>query len=161
MNKGIFLSAVWLMSVLAASAGQLTALDKYVAKPDTNYSFQVVNTNPGDGYTTFVIEMTSQAWLTTNEVNRPIWKHWLVIVKPNTVASSKSLLFISGGNNNRPAPAAADGNFVRIARETKTVTAELRMVPNQPLVFVGDGIPRSEDALIAYTWYKFLRTGDE
>src|SRR5262245_39724663 len=161
MNKGIFLSAVWLMSVLAASAGQLTALDKYVAKPDTNYSFQVVNTNPGDGYTTFVLEMTSQAWLTTNEVDRPIWKHWLVIVKPDTVTSSKSLLFISGGSNSRPPPKAAEGTFASIARETKTVTAELKMVPNQPLVFVGDAKPRTEDSLIAYTWDKFLRTGDE
>jgi PhoPQ-activated pathogenicity-related protein len=105
--------------------------------------------------------MTSQAWLTTNEVDRPIWKHWLVIVKPDTVTSSKSLLFISGGSNNRPPPKAADGNFIGIARETKTVTAELRMVPNQPLTFVGDGKPRTEDSLIAYTWDKFLRTSDD
>jgi PhoPQ-activated pathogenicity-related protein len=161
MNKMIIFAVVWLASFVCTRAAQFTALDKYVAKPDTNYTYRVVSTTPGDGYATSVIEMTSQAWLTTNEVNRPIWKHWLVIVKPNTVASSKSLLFISGGNNSRPAPAAADGNFVRIARETKTVTAELRMVPNQPLVFVGDGLPRSEDSLIAYTWDKFLRTGDE
>jgi PhoPQ-activated pathogenicity-related protein len=161
MNKGIFLIAGWLMSVLTAPAAHLTALDKYVAKPDTNYSFQVVSTNPGDGYTTFVLEMTSQAWLTTNEVDRPIWKHWLVIVKPDAVTSSKSLLFISGGSNSRPPPKAADGNFIGIARETKTVTAELRMVPNQALTFVGDGKPRTEDSLIAYTWDKFLRTSDE
>ena len=35
------------------------------------------------------------------------------------------------------------------------------MVPNQPLVFGGDGKERTEDDLIAYTWDKFLRTGDE
>jgi PhoPQ-activated pathogenicity-related protein len=35
------------------------------------------------------------------------------------------------------------------------------MVPNQPLVFAGETRGRSEDALIAYTWDKFLRTGDE
>ena len=161
MSKVTFLLAVWLISPAWLRAAQLTALDKYVAKPDTNYSFQVVSTNLGDGYTTFVLEMTSQAWLTTNEVDQPVWKHWLVIVKPDTVTSSKSLLFISGSSNGRPPPKAADGNFVAIARETKTVTAELKMVPNQPLTFADDGKPRTEDSLIAYTWDKFLRTGDE
>jgi PhoPQ-activated pathogenicity-related protein len=34
------------------------------------------------------------------------------------------------------------------------------MVPNQPLTVAGDGQPRTEDALIAYTWDRFLRTGD-
>jgi PhoPQ-activated pathogenicity-related protein len=36
------------------------------------------------------------------------------------------------------------------------------MVPNQPLVFLDDeGRQRTEDAIIAYTWDKYLRTGDE
>ncbi len=34
------------------------------------------------------------------------------------------------------------------------------MVPNQPLVFAGETQGRSEDALIAHTWDKFLRTGN-
>lgn len=66
-----------------------TALDEYVAAPDTNYSFRVVATVPGNEQTTFILEMISQAWLTTNEVDRPIWKHWMVIVKPNDVASQQ------------------------------------------------------------------------
>jgi PhoPQ-activated pathogenicity-related protein len=39
--------------------------------------------------------------------------------------------------------------------------AELRGVPNQPLRFEGEAEGRTEDALIAYTWDKYLRTGDE
>ena len=35
------------------------------------------------------------------------------------------------------------------------------MVPNQPLVFEKDGVARDEDDLVAYTWEKFLESGDE
>jgi PhoPQ-activated pathogenicity-related protein len=44
---------------------------------------------------------------------------------------------------------------------TGSVVAELRMVPNQPIVFHGDGKGRSEDDLVAYTWDQYLKTGDE
>ena len=36
----------------------------------------------------------------------------------------------------------------------------LQQVPNQPLTFTGDGVPRREDALLAYGWDRFLRSGD-
>jgi PhoPQ-activated pathogenicity-related protein len=137
-----------------------TALDDYVARPDTNYSYHLVTNFPGKGQTTYVLEMTSQAWLTTNEVDRPLWKHWVLVVKPDEVKSSKSLLFINGGANDGKVPKSADGNLVRIATATKSIVADLKMVPNQPLVFAGETEGRKEDSLIAYTWDKFLRTGD-
>src|SRR6267378_5260841 len=137
-----------------------TALDDYIAAPDTNYAFRVVSSIPGKDQTTHVLEMTSQAWLTTNEVDRPLWKHWVIIVKPDQVTSSKSLLFISGGANDGKVPGAGDGSMSGIATATKSVVTELRMVPNQPLVFAGETERRTEDSLIAYTWDKFLRTGD-
>ena len=140
--------------------GELTALDKYVATPDPNYHFELVNTIPGQGLTTYILDMTSQAWLTTNEVNRPLWKHWVIINKPDQVTSSKSFLFISGGANDGRAPKSADNNMAQIALATKSVVTELRMIPNQPLVFAGETEGRTEDSLIAYTWDKFLRTGD-
>lgn len=137
-----------------------TALDDYVARPDTNYSYHLVTNFTSKGQTTFILEMTSQAWLTTNEVDRPLWKHWVVLVKPDDVTSSKALLVISGGANDGRIPRAADANLVRIALATKSVVADFKMVPNQPLVFAGESEGRKEDSLIAYTWDKFLRTGD-
>jgi len=138
-----------------------TALDKYVLAPDTNYSFHLVKSLPEKEQTTFILEMTSQAWLTTNEVDRPLWKHWVLITRPEKVTSSKSLLFITGGSNDGKEPKGPDAKLVHVAVATKSVVTELKMVPNQPLIFPGETQGRSEDALIAYTWDKFLRTGDD
>src|SRR5690348_7428646 len=143
------------------SGSQQTALDRYVAAPDTNYSFHLVRRIPGKDQTTYLLEMTSQAWLTTNEVDRPLWKHWMILVRPDQLSSSKSLLFISGGANDGKEPKSADPGLARIAVLSKSIVTELKMVPNQPLIFAGETEGRSEDALIAYSWDKFLRTGDE
>jgi len=137
-----------------------TALYDYVAAPDSNYSYHLVKSIPGKGQTTYILEMTSQAWLTPKEVDRPLWKHWVIIVKPETVTTSKSFLFISGGGNGGDPPESADGHMAQIALGTKSIVTELRMVPNQPLVFAGETEQRTEDSLIAYTWDKFLRTKD-
>jgi PhoPQ-activated pathogenicity-related protein len=138
-----------------------TALDRYVAAPDPNYGFKLVNSVTGDGYTSFIIEMTSQSWLTTNEVDRTLWKHWITITRPDQTVSSTALLLISGGSIDREAPTKPDGMMLKAALATKSVVAELRMVPNEPLVFGGDGRKRTEDGIIAYCWDKYLRTGDE
>lgn len=145
----------------AAPAKVLTALDRYVAAPDTNFAYRVIDTVKAPGVTAQILEMTSQAWLTSNEVDRPIWKHWLIVTHPDQVTSTKALLVIGGGSNDKGPPKGPEANAIRVATETKSVVAELRNVPNQPLIFNHDGKKRVEDDLIAYTWDKFLRTGDE
>jgi PhoPQ-activated pathogenicity-related protein len=144
-----------------APTGNKTALDKYVEAPDPSYKYELVSKTPGAGYTTYILKMTSQTWRSTGEVDRNVWWHWMIMVKPDEVKSSKSLLYISGGNNNSAAPKEADPPIVQIATATKSVVTELRMVPNQPLTFSDDKKPRVEDEMIAYTWDKFLKTGDE
>ena len=147
----------------AARVGQ-TALDRYVAAPDPHFAFTKVGELPaGDGVTATVLELTSQQWLTAAEVDRPLWKHWLVVYRPEKVTSDVCLLWIGGGANNGKRPTRANAGFAGMARDTGSVTAELRMIPNQELTLLGDPLkkPRKEDDLIAYTWDKFLRTGDE
>jgi PhoPQ-activated pathogenicity-related protein len=147
-------------SLLLAPAWGETDLDRYVAAPDPTYRFSLVRSYPGIDETTHVIEMTSQTWLTPKEVDRPEWKHWLVIVAPRKVTTPTGLLFIGGGSNGDAAPLAADQAVARIARATGAVAAELRMIPNQPLTFQGERLGRNEDSLIAYAWDKFLHTGE-
>ncbi len=141
-------------------ADSLTALDHYVAAPDTHYSFKLLNTQQTPAGAIHLLEMVSQVWLTTNEVDRPLWTHWLVLAVPKEVGSRTALLFISGGSNEKGPPKSIDGTLARMAVETRSVVAELRNVPNQPLIFGRDGRKRSEDDLIAYTWDRFLRTSD-
>jgi len=165
-----------------------TALDRYVAAPDSSYGWKILRELPAEGATATLLEMTSQRWLTEQEVERPLWTHWITVVSPEPVSaretsragsgeaspkplrgeggqltSDASLLFIGGGSNDRQPPARPPAWLVEMARETGSVTAELRLVPNQPVVFKDDPArkPRTEDDFIAYTWDKYLRTGDE
>src|SRR5215213_3829572 len=140
-----------------------TALDRYVAAPDANFTWKVLKRLPAEGATAALLEMTSQKWLTESEVQRPLWTHWLTVVRPEKVTSDVALLFISGGSLERQPPTTPPAWLVGAAKDTGTVTAELRLVPNQPVVFIDDPAkkPRGEDDFIAYTWDKYLRTGDE
>jgi PhoPQ-activated pathogenicity-related protein len=143
-----------------APASAKTALDKYVEAPDPSYKYESVSKVQGKGYTTYILKMTSQTWRSTAEIDRNVWWHWMIMVKPDEVKSSKALLYISGNNNNSAAPKDADQQIIQIATATKSVVTELRMIPNQPLTFSDDKKPRVEDEFIAYTWDKFLKTGD-
>ncbi len=129
--------------------------------PDPAFRWNLVRTLPGDGVTTFVLEMVSQNWLTPEEVDRTEWRHYLTIVRPDRPESDAALLLIGGGRNGGAPPREADPIAAIIARRTRTVTAELRQVPNQPLSFFGESRQRTEDAIIAYTWKRYLETGDE
>jgi PhoPQ-activated pathogenicity-related protein len=151
----------FLATAALAVAADKTALDRYVAAPDPNYKYELVTTTPGDGFTTYVLEMTSQQWRTKAEVDKPIWKHWLTIVKPDAVKSETGFLYITGGSHHDKPPTAPDAMLPQMAMATGSVASELRMVPNQPLVFAGETKLRTEDAIIAYTWDKFLRGGDD
>ena len=158
----------WIVALLlgahahAQSNAQSTAIDRYVAAKDAVYGWKVVRTVPGDGARTVVLELTSQSWRAESEVDRPVWKHWLTIVRPDGVKARTGLLFIGAGSNRDPAPATASDRSLRIARETGSVVADLGMVPNQPLRFADSPErARSEDDLIAYSRVKHFSTKDD
>src|SRR5438445_6424871 len=161
--KNLLHSGVMIIGMLSATPaiGEVTALDRYVAAPDPSYRYALIEPIPGDGYATHVLEMTWQRWRDETEVDRPLWKHWLTIIEPEQVATGTALLIVGGGSNERKPPARANPLLAMVAVSTRSVIAELRMVPNQPLIFVAETQPRSEDAIIAYSWDKYLRTGDE
>lgn len=155
----LVLSCALLMG--AAPGEEKTALDEYVAKPDSSYEWKLINSVAAEGLTMHVLEMTSQTWLTEAEVDRPVWKHWMLVTIPDEVKHTTGLLYISGGGNGGDPPTKIDPLTAQLAKASKAVVAELKMVPNQGLQFAGENFKRTEDSLIAYTWDKFLRTGDK
>jgi PhoPQ-activated pathogenicity-related protein len=137
-----------------------TALDDYVEKEDDTFSWKVIHTESTDDTRTFVMDMNSQTWRTGEEVDRTVWQHWITVVVPKQVKSTVGFMFVGGGSNGRRPPQGPDQRTREIARATQTVVAQVHMIPNQPLVFHNDGEQRTEDDLIAYTWVRFLETGD-
>jgi len=150
-------------AAVVAGAPRKTALDEYVAKPDPAYAWKVAHTVNGKTTTAHILEMTSQTWGEGKQVDRTKWVHWVTVIRPKEVKSSTGLVFVSGGANGGRPRTTVDGTLAAIADYTGSVVTELRMVPNQPLVFGDDPKPgrkRVEDEIIAYTWRKYLETGD-
>jgi PhoPQ-activated pathogenicity-related protein len=138
-------------ALLLAACTHRTPLDDYVAAPDANFAYAPRAEINGDGATATVYEMTSQEW-------RGIpWRHWLTVVRPEKLESDFCLLMIGGGKNTDPPPAEIPGWMARTATAARSIVAELRMVPNQPITF---DQPRSEDSLLAYGQDQYLKTGD-
>jgi PhoPQ-activated pathogenicity-related protein len=112
-----------------------TALDRYVAKPDASYSWNIVRTVREPGLTTFLVDLKSQTWRSPDEVDRTLWQHWLIIAKPDGAKSDTALLFIAGGRNGGDPPKERNDRVTKLALGSQSVVATLLMVPNQPLVF--------------------------
>lgn len=148
-------------SSTARETANTTALDRYVAKPDPAFTYELDHTFEGKEAVGYVLRMTSQTWRSEKEVDQPVWKHWLTIVVPNKVTNKTAILVISGGGNESGAPKGGDTSLHRVAAATGSITAQINQVPNEPLKFADENRRRNEDAIIAYTWDKFMRTGDE
>ncbi|HYL78467.1 MAG TPA: PhoPQ-activated protein PqaA family protein [Bryobacteraceae bacterium] len=154
--------ALSLLLLAFMAVAQDTALDRYVAQRDSVYGWRLASTILGDGYTTYVLDLTSQQWRTDKDVDHPVWKHWLTITKPEQVRSSKAFLYIGGGSNNDVMPSKPSARAQRIVNETGSVVAELGMVPNQPLRFTDSSDQaRTEDNIIAYSRVKHFETKDD
>jgi len=132
-------------------------LKNYVQASDSTYGWTLNSTLTGTGYTNYVYDLRSQSWLTTAEVNLPVWHHWLQIIVPDGAINSSALMYIHGGGNTDGAPTTTNAALVNYAIQNHSVIVDLPMVPSEPLVFTGDpGTSRSEDAIIAYTFNQYI-----
>lgn len=150
------------MTTLLLALATLLPLNQYVAQPDPVYSWKLLTKTANPTHTTYVLQLTSQSWRTAKDVDKPVWTHWLTITRPNKITTNKALLFIGAGSSNDPAPTQSNPRSIQIATQSNSITADLAMVPNQPLRFTDSpDKPRSEDDLIAYSRTKHFTTKDD
>lgn len=119
----------------------------------------------GQTVTFHVLDLKSQTFR-AGDVEPAEWQHWLVLVTPPVITTDTALMIISGGRNSDtprfdPNDLSAEAGIAAgFAAQMGAVAVLLPTVPNQPLDF-GDGVGRTEDNAIAYTYDKFFQTGDE
>jgi len=116
----------------------------YVERPDPAFGWSLLkNDASGDG-TFYRLSLVSQTWRGID------WKHELLLAVPEQVDASHALLFIGDGAGSDEAGLRA------LAQRLRAPVAVLQQVPNQPLL---DGL--YEDDLIAETFVRYLRTGED
>jgi len=136
-------SSAW----LALGGHAQNALETYVARPDPQYAWHKLEERRSNGLSLVRLELVSQQW------REHQWRHPMLVVRPDVVRNPHvAFLLISGDGQ----PTRALGLLSTLAQRAGAVAAILTRVPNQPLY---DG--RKEDALIAYTFDQYIKTGDE
>ena len=138
---------------LAASA-RGGELESYVAAKDDAYAWSIHKTEKLPlGVELSIVKLTSQRW------QGIVWEHWIYLIRPDNVTRPDiGLLVVSGGGIKKTPPTRAPSEALMLASvavKMGTSIAVLTQVPNQPLF--GN---LKEDALIAYTFQKFLETKD-
>ena len=131
-------------SAQAPSTPAPTALDEYVAREEPNYKWQKEGEQAAEQGRVTTLKLVSQTWQGKE------WTHRVEIVRPAKVEfPDTALVLISFGTSpNNPVSQL-------LARQIGAAVISVSEVPSQPL------FNRREDALIAYSFQKYLETGDK
>ena len=132
---------------LIASMSARADLDAYLKRPEPAFKWEKEGESKANGCAITTLHLVSQTWQGKN------WEHKLQIFRPETIAHPHFCALLNTGGNGGKGDEALGA---QAAKSTGSVFAILFNIPNQPMY---GGL--SEDALIAYTWNQFLKTGDE
>lgn len=144
-NRIIRLCVIFCLLVTPTAWGN--PLENYIDSTDIHYrwlSTKFLNKSWG---TIGHYELISQNWRGHH------WKHRLVIVRPNSLRNPDIVFLKIAGDGDGEKHI---GSLKTLAERGGSVAAVLMNVPNQPLFE-----DRREDALIAYTFNQYLKTGDD
>lgn len=170
--KQVYLQLALCFGLLPSALLFSTALDDYVMRFDPHYQWEIQRIEESDKAHILVATLTSQQWQSSATVDHPLWKHRLTIIVPKLPLGSSqgktAILSIAGGqlDSLTTADLVDDLPLLELAVKTQTIVCELTLVPNQPLKFHDEWDERykqngrREDALVAYTWDKYLKTED-
>jgi len=143
MNRLLPILVIFLTTNLTARAD----LHEYIKKPDDSFKWTVKTSVKGPSGTAYTIEMTSQTWQGIK------WDHVMMVYLPDGVKPNDTIFLWNDGG--KPDPLKSMLSF-ELSKRGKIPVAFLYGIPNQPL-FEG----KKEDALIAETFVRYLKTEDE
>lgn len=131
---------------VAAPADIPSELTDYVFKEDKSFSWKLTDTTKADAGTVYTIDLVSQTW---HDIK---WDHKLqVYVAKDVKPTATMVLWNQGGTPDLVSSVVG----LQLSAKTKAPVAFLFGVPKQPL-FGG----KTEDALIAETFVRYLETND-
>jgi PhoPQ-activated pathogenicity-related protein len=139
-------SIVLCLAAVPSFAAEPTELVDYVTKPDSSFSWKVADRTITDLGTVYTLDLVSQTW---HDIK---WDHKLQVYVPNGVKPQAAMVLWNQGGS----PGLTSGLLgLEFAAKVKAPVAFLFGVPKQPL-FGG----KTEDALIAETFVRYLETKD-
>lgn len=131
-----------------AEPASFANLQEYVHRPETAFEWQIKSKVERPGARIYDLQFVSQVW------QKEIWRHQFQIYLPaEATPGSTMFLWVTGGSATPEAIALG----IELARKIKAPVGFLYHIPNQPLL---EGNLR-EDDLIAETFVRYLKTGDE
>ena len=137
-------------------------LTDYLAVKEPLYEWKLIDKEATPDGTAYFIHFASQTWLSGKEVDRTLWRHWMVIYVPNRLREKTALLYISGGDNKDEYKTLYQEKWFEFAKQSGAVVAELFNIPNQPLIFKNDPAhqERTEDEILSFGWAQFYKTNN-
>ena len=150
LGNRILLSVYMFVAASLISSNSHADLQKYVDKAEPAFEWQVKNkiAREQSGDRIYDLEFVSQTWRGEK------WRHQLQVYQPaGATPAAKMLLWVTGGS----ASAQSNALGLELARKIKAPVAFVYHIPNQPLL---EG-NLSEDDLIAETFVRYIKSGDD
>jgi PhoPQ-activated pathogenicity-related protein len=140
----------WLLAAAAFFVGhgavRADLLD-YVKKPDDSFAWKLKEKIAHPAGTVYDLELVSQTWLGIK------WEHQLQVYVPTGVKPTETIVLWNQGGKASPVSVLIG---MEMAKKANAPVAFLYGIPNQPLF----ENKLKEDALIAETFVRYLKTGD-
>lgn len=143
-------------------------LARFVSTYDPTYEYslkQVFDFSTTYGCVVYVLQMTSGVWRNEEEVDATLWQHKILVIEPVNVEKNTGMLYLTGGSSTENNTLTADEQKLieqlgLLAWGSRTAVSILTVVPNQPLLFAGEGDNATEEDIMAYSLDRYMSSYD-
>jgi PhoPQ-activated pathogenicity-related protein len=125
---------------------------EYVKKPDASFEWKLKEKKETDAGVIYDLYLVSQTW------QKIKWEHQLQVYVPKGVKPTETIVLWNQGGKASPASIAAG---MAMANNANAPVAFLYGIPNQPLFGTEKKKGLTEDALIAETFVRYLKSDDD